>query len=152
MGNDERVSARYAHWAVVSVSALAVTLWMAAMPGAVPDATSVQEQRIEIAIRDSVYVRTKTMPVLAGVPTVLVIRNEDPVQHGFVSPMFAALQIRVEGEGIEVFGKGIEGVHLDPGKTLVIRLTPEQQGKLSFRCDLHPNVQGEVYLLDVPVG
>jgi uncharacterized cupredoxin-like copper-binding protein len=134
------------------VLTLVVTLWMAAMPGAVPDATSVQEQRIEIAIRDSVYVRTKTMPVLAGVPTLLVIRNEDPVQHGFVSPMFAALYIRVEGEGIEVFGKGIEGVHLDPGKTLVIRLTPEQQGKLSFRCDLHPTVQGEVYLLDVPVG
>lgn len=117
MGNDKRVSARYAHWAVVSVLALAVMLWMAAMSGAVPDATSVQEQRIELAIRDSVFVRTKTMPVLAGVPTLLVIRNEDPVQHGFVSPMFAALYIRVEGEGIEVFGKGIEGVHLDPGRS-----------------------------------
>lgn len=131
---------------------MAVTVWMAAVPGVVPDVTSVQEQRIEITIRDSVYVRTTTMPVLAGVPTVLVIRNEDPVQHGFVSPIFAALYVRVEGGGIETFGKGIEGVHLDPGKTLVIRLTPEQQGKLSFRCDLHPIVQGEVYLLDVPVG
>jgi hypothetical protein len=152
MGNDDQVSARYSHWAVVSMVALAITLWLAPMPGAVPDATSVQEQRIEISIRDSVYVRTKTMPILAGVPTLLIIRNEDPVRHGFVSPTFAALSVRVEGEGIEVFGKGIEGVHLDPGKTLVIRLTPEHQGKITFRCDLHPSVQGEIYLLDVPVG
>lgn len=102
LGNDERVSARYAHWAVVSVLVSAITLWMAAVPWAVPDATPVQERRIEIAIRDSVYVCTKTMPVLAGVPTLLVIRNEDPVQHGFVSPVFAALYIRLDWEGIEV--------------------------------------------------
>jgi hypothetical protein len=95
----------------------------------VPDATSVQEQRIEIALRTSVYVRTNTMPILAGVPTFLVIRNEDPVQHGFVSPTFAALSVRVKSEGIKVFGKGIEGVHLDPGRILVIRLTPEHQGR-----------------------
>lgn len=152
MGNHERVSVRHTHWAVVTVVVMAVALWVSTMPGAVPDVTSVQEQRIEVAIRNAVYVRTKTMPILAGVPTLLVIRNEDPVQHGFVSPMFAALSVRVEGEGIEVFGKGIEGVHLDPGKTSVIRLTPQHQGKITFRCDLHPSVQGEVYLLDVPVG
>ncbi len=111
-----------------------------------------QEQRIKIAIRDSVYVRTRTTPILAGVPTLLIFGNEDPVRHSFVSPMFAALSVRVEGEGIEVFGKGIEGVHLDPGNTLVIRLTPERQGKMTFRCDMHPDVQGEVHLLDVPVG
>jgi hypothetical protein len=34
----------------------------------------------------------------------------------------------------------------------MIRLTPDQQGKITFRCDLHPEVQGELYLLDVPVG
>ncbi|MGZ9188565.1 MAG: hypothetical protein ACXW39_00725, partial [Nitrospira sp.] len=99
-----------------------------------------------------VYVRTNTMPILAGVPTFLVIRNEDPVRHGFGLPTFAALSVRVESEGIKVFGKGIEGVHLDPGRILVIRVTPEHQGKITFRGDLHPSVQGEVYFLDVPVG
>lgn len=152
MEHHERMRVRHSHWGIVSVPALAVMLSIGVMPGAVPDATSVQEQRIEIAIRNSVYVRTKAMPILAGVPTFLVIRNEDPVQHGFVSPTFAALSVRVESEGITVFGKGIEGVHLDPGKILVIRLTPEHQGKITFRCDLHPSVQGEIYLLDVPVG
>ena len=84
--------------------------WMSTMPGGVPDAPSVQEQRIEIVIRVSVYKRTKTTPILAGVPTLLVIRNEDPFRYGFVSPTIATLSVRVEGEGIE-------GVHLDPGKT-----------------------------------
>lgn len=38
-----------------------------------------------------------------------------------------------------------------PGQTAVIRLTPDRLGKMTFLCDLHPNVDGEVYLLDVPV-
>lgn len=152
MENQGRRSVRHIHWSIVSVLALTVMLGIDAKPGAVPNATSMQEPRIEIAIRDSVYVRTKAMPIVAGVPTTLIVRNEDPVRHGFVSPMFAALSVRVEGEGIEVFGKGIEGVHLDPGRTLVMRVTPERQGKLTFHCDLHPDVRGEVYLLDVPVG
>jgi len=104
MGSHERMSVPHSHWGIVSVPAWAVMLWIGAMPGAVPDATSVQEQRIEIAIRNSVYERTKTTPILAGVPTLLVIRNEDPVRHGFVSPTLAALSVRVEDEGIEVSG------------------------------------------------
>lgn len=152
MENLGRKSVRYIHWGIVSAPVLAVVLGVGAMPGGTSEATSVQEQRIEIAIRDSVYVRTKTTPIVAGVPTTLLIRNEDPVRHGLVSPMFAALSIRVEAEGIEVFGKGIEGVHLAPGKTLVMRVTPERQGKVTFHCDLHPDVQGEVYLLGAPIG
>ncbi|MBX3330893.1 MAG: cupredoxin domain-containing protein [Nitrospira sp.] len=152
MENHGRMSVRHPHWGIVSAPALAVVLWFGAMPGTAPEATLAQEQRIEIAIRDSVYVRTKSTPIVAGVPTTLIIRNEDLVRHGFVSPMFAALSVRVEAEGIEVFGKGIEGMHLDSGKTLVMRVTPERQGKMTFHCDLHPDVQGEIYLLDVPVG
>lgn len=29
---------------------------------------------------------------------------------------------------------------------------PERQGKITFHGDLHPDVQGKVYLLDVPEG
>lgn len=110
MGSHERMSVRHSHWGIVSVPAWAVMLWIGVMPGAVPDATSVQEQRIEIAIRNSVYERTKTTPILAGVLTY----------------WSSATRTR--------FG------------------TPEHQGKITFRCDLHPSVQGEIYLLDVPVG
>ncbi|MGZ8383692.1 MAG: hypothetical protein ACXWWE_06755 [Nitrospira sp.] len=105
MGHHERMRVRHSHWGIVSVPALAVMLSIGVMPGTVPDATSVQEQRIEIGIRTSVYVRTNTMPILAGVPTFLVIRNEDPVQHGFGLPTFAALSVRVDGEGVEIFGR-----------------------------------------------
>lgn len=75
--------------------------------GGCADTTSVQEQRIEIAIRDSVYVRTKTMPILAGVPTLLVIRNEDPVRHGFALPTFVALSVRIVGEGTVQYEQGL---------------------------------------------
>jgi hypothetical protein len=152
MEESGTVSSRHGRWSIVSVLVLAVVPWSIAMPETALNAASAQEQRIEIAIRDMAYVRTKTMPIRAGVPTTLVVRNEDPVRHGFISPMFAGLHVRAEGEGVEVFGKGIEGFHLDPGKTLVIRLTPERQGKITFRCDLHPDVEGELYLLEVPVG
>lgn len=116
------------------------------------DAIPAQEQRIEIVIRNSTYMRTKTVPIHAEMPMVLVVRNEDPIPHGFISPMFSGLRVTVETGGIEVFGRNIEGVHVAPGRTAVIRLTPGRQGKISFRCDLHPNVEGELYLLDVPVG
>lgn len=116
------------------------------------DLPPIQEQRIDITINNSTYVRTKTMPIRAGLPTALVIRNEDPVTHGFVSAMFSGLRVTAGVQGGEVFGTGIEGVHVDAGATVVIRLTPDRQGKMTFRCDLHPTVQGELYLLDVPVG
>jgi hypothetical protein len=149
---NERMSVGYPHRGIMNALTVVVVLWVGIMPGVAPKATSAQEQRIEIAIRDSVYVRTKTMPIRAGMPTVVVVRNEDPVPHGFVSPMFSGLQMTVEAGGIEVFGRGIEGVHVAPGQTALIRLMPNRQGQMTFRCDLHPNVEGELYLLDVPVG
>jgi hypothetical protein len=121
-------------------------------PDMAREAMAVEEPRIEIAIRDFKYVRTKMQPIRAGVPMAFIIHNEDATRHGFVSSLFADRFVQGGGEGIEAFGQGIEGFHLDPGKTLVIRLTPDRQGKMTFRCDLHPDVEGELYLLDVPVG
>lgn len=126
--------------------------WLNAERGMALETMPTQEPRIEITIRNSTYLRTKTMPIHTGVPMVLVVHNEDPIPHGFISPMFAGLPVTVEVGGIEVFGRGIDGVHVTPGQTAVIRLTPGQQGKMTIRCDLHHNVQGELYLLDVPVG
>ena len=126
--------------------------WLDAERGIALETMPAQEHRIEIVIRDSTFLRTKAMPIRAGVPMVLVVRNEDQASHGFISPMFSGLQVTVEAGGIEVFGRNIDGVHVAPGQTAVIRLTHERQGKMTFRCDLHPNVEGELYLLDVPVG
>jgi uncharacterized cupredoxin-like copper-binding protein len=141
-----------AHWGFLSLAAMASLSWLSAERSMALDTMPAQEPRIEIAIRNSTYMRTKTVPIRAEMPMVLVVRNEDPIPHGFISPMFSGLQVTVEAGGIEVFGRDIEGVHVAPGQTAVIRLTAGRQGKMSFWCDLHPNVEGELYLLDVPVG
>ncbi len=143
---------RRVHWGALAVLGLVGWPVISATPIVALDIAPAQEPRIEIAIRDFTYVRTKMEPIRAGTPMVFVIHNEDAVRHGFISPLFLGRSVQGEGEGIEAFGTGIEGFHLDPGKTLAIRLTPDRQGKMTFRCDLHPEVQGELYLLDVPVG
>ena len=50
------------------------------------------------------------------------------------------------------YGKGIEGVYVDPGKTLVLYFTPERGGSYTFRCDLHQQMKGELYTLDLPAA
>jgi len=139
-------------WSLVMVPILAFLALVLGPSDLVRPASAMEEPRIEITIRDFSYVRTKMQPIRAGVPMVFVVHNEDSVRHGFISPLFPGLRVHGEGDGIAIFGKGIEGFHLDPGKTAAIRLTPDKQGKITFRCDLHPEVQGELYLLDVPVG
>lgn len=41
------------------------------------DTLPAREQRIEIAIRNSTYMRTKTVPIRGEMPMVLVVCNED---------------------------------------------------------------------------
>jgi hypothetical protein len=137
---------------VVIVPILAVAAWVVWVPTAVREAMAVGEPRIEIIIKDVTYSHTKMQPIRAGVPMAFVVHNEDSVRHGFISPLFQGRSVRGGGEGVEAFGTGIEGFYIDPGKTLVMRVTPDRQGKITFRCDLHPDVKGELYLLDVPVG
>lgn len=155
-GCDMKEGSICASWigfrSVVIVPTLAVAAWVVWAQTAVREAMAVEEPRIEITIKDFTYKHTKMQPIRAGVPMAFVVHNEDSVRHGFISPLFQGRSVRGEGEGVEAFGTGIEGFHIDPGKTLVIRVTPDRQGKITFRCDLHPDVKGELYLLDVPVG
>lgn len=109
-----------------------------------------QEQRIEIVMRDSAFLLTKPAPIRLGLSTVIVLRNEDIIRHGFTSPMLFGLLVQAEGEGIASYGKGVEGFYVDPGKTLVIRFTTERSGSYPFRCDLHPQMKGEFFMLNVP--
>ncbi len=115
-------------------------------------ASGAQEQRIEITIRDNTFLRTKTAPIHPGFPIVIVIRNEDNIRHGFTSSMLTGLAVHSEGEGIESYGKGIDGFYVGPGKTLTIRFIAQQQGRFTFQCDLHRDLKGEIYLLEVPIA
>ncbi|MEX5217401.1 MAG: cupredoxin domain-containing protein [Nitrospira sp.] len=118
----------------------------------ISSAVEPHDQRIEITIRDSTFLVTKTMPIHPGFPTVIVIRNEDKVRHGFMSSMLAGLSVHGEGEGIESYGKGIEGFYVGPGRTLTVRFITQHQGQFTFQCDLHSDLKGEIYLLEVPVA
>ena len=118
----------------------------------VSSADAIQEQRIEIAIKNSDFVLSQPMPIRLHTPTVLVLRNQDSVRHGFTSTMLAHMLVKGEGEGIAAYGKGIEGFYVDPGKALVIRFTSERPGNYSFKCDLHPDMKGEPHMLQIPAA
>lgn len=106
------------------------------------------EQRIEVTIKDNTFV-TKQIPLRTGVPTVIVIRNADPERHDFGSSMFDGIPTEIESEGVVSYGKGIGGVFLDPKRESVIRFTTERPGRHQFRCSIHPNMKGELLLLNV---
>ncbi len=135
--------------------AVMVVLSMALVSGsdeALSAAQAAQEQRVELIIRDSAFLLNQPAPMRLGLPTVIILRNQDIIRHGFTSPMLIGLVVHGEGEGVVSYGKGLEGFYVDPGKTLIIRLTTERPGSFSFRCDLHPQMKGELFLLEVPTA
>ncbi|OGX14401.1 MAG: hypothetical protein A3K11_02195 [Nitrospirae bacterium RIFCSPLOWO2_12_FULL_63_8] len=129
-------------------------LWTPASPleTAAAGPAVAQEQRVEIVIRNYEFQLTQPTPIRLHQPTIIILRNQDIVRHGFASPMLMHMMVQGEGEGIAAYGKGVEGFYVDPGKTLVVRFVPERTGKYSFHCDLHPKMTGELYLLDIPAA
>ena len=115
-------------------------------------ALTLPEQRIEIVIRDYDFQILKPAPIQPGLPTVIILRNQDIVRHGFYSSMLQGILVQGEGEGVAAYGKGVEGFYVDPGKTLVIRFNNQRAGRYSFRCDLHPKMKGEAYVMEVPAA
>jgi hypothetical protein len=110
------------------------------------------EQRIEIVIRDYDFQVTQPTRIQPGLPAVIILRNQDIVRHGFSSSMLTGIRVQGEGEGIAAYGKGLEGFYVDPGKTLVIRINNQRTGQYSFRCDLHPGMKGEAYVMAIPAA
>jgi plastocyanin len=106
------------------------------------------EQRIEVTIKDSVFI-TKQVPLRLGVATVITITNQDQERHDFGSNMFEGILTRVESNGIVSYGRGIGGVFVDGKKSALIRFTMERPGRHEFRCSIHPNMKGELLLLNV---
>ena len=110
------------------------------------------EQRIEIVIQDYDFQLVKPTPIQPGLPTVIILRNQDIVRHGFYTSMLTGILVQGEGEGVAAYGKGVEGFYVEPGKTLVIRFNNQRAGTYSFRCDLHPKMKGEMYVMEVPAA
>ncbi|PJA78654.1 MAG: hypothetical protein CO149_02850 [Nitrospirae bacterium CG_4_9_14_3_um_filter_51_5] len=109
------------------------------------------EVEIALTIRDSQYTKTKWAPSPEGASVVLTIKNEDAIRHGFTSQLFQNLLVRTFSDGAQIYGKGIEGLYLDPGATIQLRFQVDRPGDYEFKCDLHPSMQGELLLLHVEV-
>ncbi len=135
---------------------LGFAVWWFGQDGAfdrpVAQAQGPELQRVEIVMDGFAFVLPKPVALHLGAPTAIILRNHDIVRHGFVSPAFPQLSMSIDGEGVVAYGKGIEGVYVDPGKTLVLYLTPERGGTYTFRCDLHQHMKGELLTLDLPAA
>ena len=70
-------------WVVLTVLILAFLTLVLGTSDLVRHPDAMEEPRIEIAIRDFTYVRTKMQSIRAGTPMVFVIHNEDSVSSLF---------------------------------------------------------------------
>ena len=130
---------------VMTFSLLGLSGWFAGSVHAI-------EVEIKLTIRDSRYVMTKWVPPQEGASIVLTIKNEDTVRHGFTSALFQNLLVRTDAGGVQVYGKGIEGLYIAPGKPVQLRFQLDRPGDYPFQCDLHSHMQGELLLLHVDVA
>jgi len=139
-GAATRAPRRRWHHRLACVFALALTL--------APQAGGEVEQIVEVTIRDFTFM-TKQVPLMLNVPTLVTVKNEDDVRHDFGSVIFQRSLTKVESNGVVPYGRGIEGVYLDPHRNVAIRFTIENPGRYEFRCSIHPNMRGELLLLNV---
>ena len=155
---------RYNH----SFPAFTVTLALAVLTllGTAPNSLYAQKpgmgmggpvSKVEITIRDRQRGYETEGMAMPSQNTIIVVRNEDSVTHGFASTLFQGIWVRVEN-GIERKGKNFRSFHVNPGETMVLRFTTapkkfDAAGALeSLRhalwCDIHPEVRGEVYVIE----
>jgi hypothetical protein len=104
------------------------------------------EQVVEVTIKDYKFV-TKQGPLRLGLPTVIKVRNEDAERHDFGSTMFEGLSVKIEKDGVIVYGRGLSGVFLDPKRDAIIRFDLMRPGRHEFRCSIHPTMKGEFLIL-----
>ncbi len=107
-----------------------------------------EEGLIQIVIVDRAF-HFKGGILRPGEEGTIYLHNQDPVRHGFTSGLLSGLEVIIESEMGEVYGKGIRGVYINPGEIIEIRLTPIFPGKFQFRCDLHPEMTGELLMLSI---
>ena len=103
---------------------------------------------VSIVIRDSAY-EFRGGALRPNEPAAIILRNEDKIQHGFTSELFETFDVRIEGHGAITYGRGIRGVYIKPGETIRILFTPVHPGQISFRCDLHPKMRGELLIISI---
>ncbi len=114
--------------------------------------------KVEITIKDRQHGYETAGFTMPSQETIIVVRNQDSVTHGFASTLFKDIPVKVEG-GTEIRGKQFKSFHVDAGKTMTLRFAtapsnfdPMTGGAESVRhalwCDIHPEVKGELFVIE----
>ena len=114
--------------------------------------------KVEIIIKDRQHGYETAGFTMPSQDTIIVVRNQDSVTHGFASKLFKDIPVKVEG-ATEVRGKQFKSFHVDAGKTMTLRFAtaptnfdPMTGGAESVRhalwCDIHPEVKGELFVIE----
>ncbi len=114
--------------------------------------------KVEIIIKDRQHGYETAGFTMPSQDTIIVVRNQDSVTHGFAAKLFKDIPVKVEG-GTEIRGKQFKSFHVDAGKTMTLRFAtaptnfdPMTGGAESVRhalwCDIHPEVKGELFVIE----
>ena len=114
--------------------------------------------KVEIIIKDRQHGYETAGFTMPSQDTIIVVRNQDSVTHGFASKLFKDITVKAEG-GKEVQGKQFKSFHVEAGKTVTLRFStapsnfdPVTGGAESIRhalwCDIHPEVKGELFVIE----
>lgn len=127
-----------------------------AVSNAASTGKEIPELTIQVAIKNMAF--HVTGYGREGNPTAIVVRNDDGVTHGFYSPLFKETPVRLEGDGYQVAGKDGPSFRVDPGKTMTLHFTkgsataPLTMMSPLMRhviwCDMHPDVKGELFIIE----
>ncbi|MBI3621100.1 MAG: cupredoxin domain-containing protein [Nitrospirae bacterium] len=112
-------------------------------------ASAAQEPgRIDVTIRNFTF-EFQGATIKPNQPAVITLKNLDKVTHGFMSPLLGEQEVEIEAKGATTYGRGMRGLHLNPGETATIRFMPMKPGRYKFECDIHPNMKGEILSLSI---
>lgn len=110
--------------------------------------TAQVQQRVDVVIKDFTFITQQT-PLQLNVPILITIRNNDMVRHDFGSQVFHGTMTQVESAGVISYGREIGGVYVDPSRGAAIRFTLDRPGRYEFRCSIHPEMKGELLMMNV---
>jgi uncharacterized cupredoxin-like copper-binding protein len=128
------------------------TIWVLAIGffllGGISLSSAQLQQEVHVTIEGYTF-RTTQTPLQLNTETIIHIKNMDNVRHDFGSHMFLNTLTHVESNGVVTYGKGLEGVYIDPGQEASIRLILDHPGRFQFQCSIHKDMKGEILLLIV---
>jgi hypothetical protein len=123
-----------------------------------PEPLAKSEVDVVISISEKAFQVTKGgtdrgFALMAGMPTVIQLRNQDLVAHEFVSTLFRDVPFRISGNATAVKTARASGFRIDPGQTVTIEFTApptrlDQYGNREsiydvFWCNVHGKEHGQ---------